>query len=166
MKLAGRAWKYGANIDTDVIFPARYLTLFKPEDLAAHCMEDLDATFAKEVRKGDIIVAGRSFGIGSSREHAPMSIKMSGISAIVAPSFARIFHRNSINVGLPVVECDGIDEETEKGDQIEIDLTGGTVTNKRTGKVYRASKYPEFMLEIINAGGLVPYTREKLRAGK
>ncbi len=166
MKLAGRAWKYGANVDTDVIFPARYLTLFKPEDLAAHCMEDLDPTFAREVRRGDIIVAGRSFGIGSSREHAPMAIKMSGIAAIVAPSFARIFHRNAINVGLPVVECEGIDEETEKGDRIEVDLTAGTVRNERTGKVYRASRYPEFMLGIIEAGGLVPYTRERLKAGR
>ena len=165
MTLVGKAWKYGANVDTDVIFPARYLTLFKPEDLAAHCMEDLDETFAREVQKGDVIVAGRSFGIGSSREHAPMAIKMSGISAIVAPSFARIFHRNAINVGLPVVECDGIDEETEKGDEIEVDLTAGTVTNRRTGKVYRASKYPDFMLGIIDAGGLVPYTREKLKVG-
>ncbi len=166
MKLIGRAWKYGSNVDTDVIYPARYLTEFRPEVMAKHCMEDLDTTFAQEVRPGDLIVAGRSFGIGSSREHAPAAIKASGIAAVIAPSFARIFHRNAINVGLPVVECDGIDEETEKGDQIEIDLTEGTVTNKRTGKVYRASKYPDFMLEIINAGGLVPYTREKLKAGK
>lgn len=166
MKLTGKAWKYGANIDTDVIFPARYLTLFKAEDLAAHCMEDLDSTFAKEVQKGDIIVAGRSFGIGSSREHAPMAIKMSGVAAIVAPSFARIFHRNAINVGLPVVECDGIDQDVEKGDEVEVDLTAGTVTNRRTGKVFRASKYPDFMLGIINAGGLVHYTKQQLKAAK
>lgn len=166
MKLTGRVWKYGPNVDTDVIFPARYLTLFKPEDLAAHCMEDLDSTFAKEVEKGDVIVAGRSFGIGSSREHAPMAIKMSGIAAIVAPSFARIFHRNAINVGLPVVECEGIDQAVEKGDQLEVDLTAGTVINLSTGKVFQASKFPDFMLGIIEAGGLVPYTRQKLKAGK
>ena len=166
MKLTGRVWKYGTNVDTDVIFPARYLTLFKPEDLAAHCMEDLDTTFAKEVKKGDIIVAGRSFGIGSSREHAPMAIKMSGIAAIVAPSFARIFHRNAINVGLPVVECEGIDQAVAKGDELEADLTAGTVTNLSTGKVFQTSKFPDFMLGIIEAGGLVPYTREKLKAGK
>jgi len=165
MKLIGRAWKYGPNVDTDVIFPARYLTLYREEDLAQHCMEDLDPTFAREVRPGDIIVAGRSFGIGSSREHAPAAIKASGIAAIVAPSFARIFHRNAINVGLPVVECEGIDQETEKGDEIEVDLVEGTVLNRRTGKLYRASRYPDFMLGIIQAGGLVNYTREKLRAG-
>lgn len=166
MKLVGRAWKYGPNVDTDVIYPARYLTEFRAAEMARHCMEDLDATFAQEVQPGDVIVAGPGFGIGSSREHAPVAIKASGIAAVVAPSFARIFHRNSINVGLPVVECDGIDQETERGDEIEVDLTEGTVTNRRTGKVYRASKYPDFMLGIIEAGGLVPYTRERLKAGK
>ncbi len=164
MKLTGRAWKYGSNVDTDVIIPARYLTEFRPEELARHCMEDLDSSFVKEVRPGDLMVAGRSFGIGSSREHAPVAIKASGIAAVVAPSFARIFHRNAINVGLPVVECDGIQDEMEKFDEIEVDLTGGTVTNRRTGKVYRASRYPDFMLGIIQAGGLVPYTRQRLRS--
>lgn len=164
MKLIGRVWKYGPNVDTDVIIPARYLTEFRPAELAKHCMEDLDTSFAKEVRPGDIIVAGRSFGIGSSREHAPVAIKASGIAAVVAPSFARIFHRNSINVGLPVVECDGIDEDVEKGDEVEVDLSEGTVLNRRTGRLFRASRYPDFMLGIIEAGGLVPYTRERLRA--
>ncbi len=164
MKLTGRAWKYGPNVDTDVILPARYLTEFRPAELARHCMEDIDSSFVKEVRQGDLIVAGRSFGIGSSREHAPVAIKASGIAAIIAPSFARIFHRNAINIGLPVVECEGIDEDTEKFDQIEVDLTEGTVRNLRTGKLFRASKYPDFMLGSIEPGGLVPYTREKLTA--
>ncbi|MHB1161398.1 MAG: 3-isopropylmalate dehydratase small subunit [Chloroflexota bacterium] len=164
MKLVGRVWKYGPNVDTDVIIPARYLTEFRAAELAKHCMEDLDSSFAREVRPGDIIVAGRSFGIGSSREHAPVSIKASGIAAVIAPSFARIFHRNSINVGLPVVECEGIDEDVEKGDEVEVDLTEGTVLNRRTGRLFRAGRYPDFMLGIIQAGGLVPYTREKLRA--
>ncbi len=163
MKLVGRAWKYGPNVDTDVIIPARYLTEFRAEELAKHCMEDLDTSFAREVQAGEVIVAGRSFGIGSSREHAPVAIKASGIAAVIAPSFARIFHRNAINVGLPVVECAGIDEDVEKGDEIEVDLTEGTVLNRRTGKLFRASRYPDFMLGIINAGGLVNYTREKLR---
>lgn len=164
MKLIGRAWKYGANVDTDVIIPARYLTEYRPQELARHCMEDLDPTFVKEVRSGDLIVAGRSFGIGSSREHAPVAIKASGIAAVIAPSFARIFHRNAINVGLPVVECEGIDEDVEKGDELDVDLTEGTVLNRRTGRLFRASRYPDFMLGIIAAGGLVPYTRERLRA--
>ncbi len=164
MKLVGRVWKYGPNVDTDVIIPARYLTEFRAEELAKHCMEDLDTSFVREVRPGDLIVAGRSFGIGSSREHAPVAIKASGIAAVIAPSFARIFHRNAINVGLPAVECEGIDEDVEKGDEIEVDLTEGTVLNRRTGKLFRASRYPDFMLGIIRAGGLVNYTREKLRA--
>lgn len=163
MKLVGRAWKYGPNVDTDVIIPARYLSEFRAEELAKHCMEDLDTTFVKEVKQGDVIVAGRSFGIGSSREHAPVAIKASGIAAVIAPSFARIFYRNAINVGLPLVECEGIDEDAEKGDEIEVDLSGGTVLNRRTGKLFKVSQYPDFMLKIVEAGGLVNYTREKLR---
>lgn len=166
MKLAGKAWKYGPSVDTDVIIPARYLTEFRAEELAKHCMEDIDPTFAGEVQKGDLIVAGAAFGIGSSREHAPVAIKASGVAAVIAPSFARIFHRNAINVGLPVVECDGIDQDVEKGDEVEVDLTEGTVTNRRTGRVFQASKYPDFMLGIIEAGGLVPYTRERLKAAR
>ena len=164
MKLVGRIWKYGPNVDTDVIIPARYLTEFRAEELAKHCMEDLDSSFVKEVKPGDLIVAGRSFGIGSSREHAPVAIKASGVAAVIAPSFARIFHRNAINVGLPVVECEGIEEDVEKGDELEVDLSEGTVLNRRSGKLFRASRYPDFMLGIINAGGLVNYTREKLRS--
>lgn len=164
MKLIGRAWKYGPNVDTDVIIPARYLTEFRGEELARHCMEDLDPTFAKEVRPGDLIVAGRSFGIGSSREHAPIAIKSSGVAAVIAPSFARIFHRNAINVGLPVVECEGIDEDVRRGDELEVDLSEGTVLNRRTGRLFRTNPYPDFMLGIIRAGGLVNYTKERLRA--
>ncbi len=164
MKLVGRIWKYGPNVDTDVIIPARYLTEFRAEELAKHCMEDLDSSFVEEVKPGDLIVAGRSFGIGSSREHAPVAIKASGVAAVIAPSFARIFHRNAINVGLPVVECEGIEEDVEKGDELEVDLSEGTVLNRRSGKLFRASRYPDFMLGIINAGGLVNYTREKLRS--
>jgi 3-isopropylmalate/(R)-2-methylmalate dehydratase small subunit len=163
MKLIGKAWKYGPNVDTDVIIPARYLAEFRAEELAKHCMEDLDTSFVKEVKRGDVIVAGRGFGIGSSREHAPVAIKASGIAAVIAPSFARIFYRNAINVGLPLVECQGIDEDVEKGDEIEVDLSGGTVLNRRSGKLFKASQYPDFMLKIVEAGGLVNYTREKLR---
>ncbi len=164
MKLTGRAWKYGSNVDTDVIIPARYLAEYRAEELAKHCMEDLDPTFATEVKPGELIVAGRSFGIGSSREHAPMAIKASGIAAVIAPSFARIFYRNAINVGLPVVECEGIDEDVEKGDELEVDLSAGTVLNRRSGKLFRASQYPDFMLGIVEAGGLVNYTRRKLHS--
>jgi len=163
MKLIGKAWKYGPNVDTDVIIPARYLAEFRAEELAKHCMEDLDTSFVKEVKRGDVIVAGRGFGIGSSREHAPVAIKASGIAAVIAPSFARIFYRNAINVGLPLVECQGIDEDVEKGDEIEVDLSGGTVLNRRSGKLFKVSQYPDFMLKIVEAGGLVNYTREKLR---
>jgi 3-isopropylmalate/(R)-2-methylmalate dehydratase small subunit len=163
MKFVGRAWKYGPSVDTDVIFPARYLAKHKPEEMARHCMEDLDPTFAKEVQEGDLIVAGTCFGIGSSREHAPVSIKLSGVSAVIAPSFARIFQRNAINIGLPVVECPGIEEEVEKFDVLEVDLVEGTVKNQRTGKVLKAVKYPDFMLGIIQAGGLIPYTKQKVR---
>jgi len=163
MRLVGRVWKYGSYVDTDVMYPARYLTEFRPEEMARHCMEGLDPTFAREVRPGDIIVAGRMFGIGSAREHAPVAIKASGVAAVVAPSFARAFHRNAINIGLPVVECDGIDREAEKGDELEVDLVEGTVLNRRTGRLLRASRYPEFMLGIIQAGGLMNCLREKLR---
>ena len=164
MKLIGRAWKFGPGVDTDVIYPARYLTEYRPQEMAKHCMEDLDPSFAKEVQAGDLIVAGPAFGIGSSREHAPVAIKASGIAAVIAPSFARIFHRNAINIGLPVVECEGITEDVQKWDELEVDLVAGTVLNRRTGRLFQATRYPDFMLGIINAGGLINYTRERLRA--
>jgi len=162
MKLEGKVWKYGDNIDTDVIIPARYLVTTDPKTLAAHCLEDLDTAFAGQVEPGDIIVGGRNFGCGSSREHAPISIKGAGVSCIIAESFARIFFRNAINIGLPILESPEAVEDAQKGDVLSVDLVTGTITNQRTGKTYQASPYPPFVLGIINAGGLVPYTRREL----
>lgn len=162
MKLEGKVWKYGDNIDTDVIIPARYLVTTDPKTLAAHCMEDIDQAFASQVQPGDIIVGGRNFGCGSSREHAPISIKGAGVSCIIAESFARIFFRNAINIGLPILESPEAVEDAQKGDVLSVNLVTGTITNQRTGKTYQASPYPPFVLGIINAGGLVPYTRREL----
>jgi 3-isopropylmalate/(R)-2-methylmalate dehydratase small subunit len=162
MKLEGRVWKYGDNVDTDVIIPARYLNTTDAKTLAAHCMEDLDQGFAADVQPGDIIVGGRNFGCGSSREHAPISIKGAGVSCIVAESFARIFYRNAINIGLPILESEDAARDALKGDTLSVDLAAGTITNQRTGKTYQASPYPPFVLGIINAGGLIPYTRNVL----
>jgi 3-isopropylmalate/(R)-2-methylmalate dehydratase small subunit len=159
MRLEGKAWKYGDNVDTDVIIPARYLNTTDPAALAAHCMEDIDPAFAQEVQRGDVIVGGRNFGCGSSREHAPISIKGAGGSCIVAESFARIFFRNAINIGLPILECADAARETQKGDTLSVDLATGTITNRRTGKTYQANPYPPSVLAIINAGGLIPYAR-------
>jgi 3-isopropylmalate/(R)-2-methylmalate dehydratase small subunit len=164
MKVKGRVWKYGDNVDTDVIIPARYLTLTDAQELGAHCMEDIDADFVKKVQPGDIILAGNLFGCGSSREHAPIAIKGVGCSAVIARSFARIYLRNSINVGLPPIECPAIYDESEEGDVIEADLSEGVVTNTRTGKVYQIAPFPQFMLDILGAGGAVPYNRAKLAA--
>jgi 3-isopropylmalate dehydratase small subunit len=162
MKLEGKVWKYGDNIDTDVIIPARYLNTTDPKILAAHCMEDIEQMFAKEVTPGDIMVGGRNFGCGSSREHAPISIKGAGVSCIVAESFARIFFRNAINIGLPILESPEAARDAQKGDVLRVDLVAGTITNERSGKTYQASPYPPFVLGIIEAGGLVPYTRNIL----
>ena len=162
MKLQGKVWKYGDNIDTDVIIPARYLVTTDPRALAAHCMEDIDAAFAEGVQPGDIIVGGTNFGCGSSREHAPISIKGAGVSCIIAESFARIFFRNAINIGLPILESAEAARDAEKGDTLSVDLTSGLITNRRTGRSYQASPYPPFVLGIINAGGLIPYTRDVL----
>jgi 3-isopropylmalate/(R)-2-methylmalate dehydratase small subunit len=162
MKLEGKVWKYGDNIDTDVIIPARYLVTTDPKMLAAHCMEDIDTTFAKDVQPGDIMVGGANFGCGSSREHAPISIKGAGVSCIIAESFARIFYRNAINIGLPILESPEAARDAQKGDTLSVDLAAGTITNRRTGQTYRSSPYPPFVLGIINAGGLVPYTRNIL----
>jgi 3-isopropylmalate/(R)-2-methylmalate dehydratase small subunit len=166
VSLQGKAWKYGDDVNTDVIIPARYLSLTEPAELAAHCLEDLDATFARSVQHGDIIVAGKNFGCGSSREHAPLAIKGAGVSCVVAETFARIFYRNAINIGLPILECPEAARETETGDVLEVDLATGEVRNARTGQVYRAKPYPPFMLAIIEAGGLVPYTKAQMAAGK
>ncbi len=159
MKFQGTVWKYGDNIDTDVIIPARYLVTTDPQVLAQHCMEDIDEAFAQNVQPGDIIVGGSNFGCGSSREHAPISIKGARVSCIVAESFARIFFRNAINIGLPIMESPAAARDAQKGDTLSVDLVAGTITNQRTGQTYQASPYPPFVLEIINAGGLVPYAR-------
>ena len=162
MKLEGKVWKYGDNIDTDVIIPARYLVTTDPKVLAAHCMEDLDESFAKSVQPGDIMVGGANFGCGSSREHAPISIKGAGVSCIIAESFARIFFRNAINIGLPILESVEAARDAQAGDSLSVNLTAGTITNARTGKTYQANPFPPFVLQIIEAGGLVPYTRHTL----
>ena len=162
MKLTGTVWKYGDNVDTDVIIPARYLNVSTLEELAQHCMEDIDTSFADAVQSGDIIVGGENFGCGSSREHAPLAIKGAGVSCVVAKSFARIFYRNAINIGLPILECPEAVEETGKGDRLVVDLRAGTIANERTGRTYQTSPFPDFIMEIVQAGGLVPYTRERL----
>lgn len=158
----GKVWKYADNVDTDVIIPARYLNTASHEELAKHCMEDIDTTFAKEVQKSDIIVAGENFGCGSSREHAPIAIKASGISIVIAKSFARIFYRNAINIGLPILEHPTLSDECSKNDTIEFDLTTGIVKNLTTGKQYECTKFPEEIQKLVNTGGLINYTKEKL----
>ncbi|SHM43246.1 3-isopropylmalate/(R)-2-methylmalate dehydratase small subunit [Caldanaerovirga acetigignens] len=160
--IKGRAIKYGNNVDTDVIIPARYLNTTDPKELAVHCMEDLDPEFKNKVRPGDIIVAGVNFGCGSSREHAPIAIKASGISCVIAETFARIFFRNAINIGLPIVECPEAARDIKDGDQVAVDLATGEITNLTTGKVYKASPFPPFMQELIKLGGLVEYVRERM----
>jgi 3-isopropylmalate/(R)-2-methylmalate dehydratase small subunit len=163
LKLKGRVHKYGANVDTDAIIPARYLNISQPTELAKHCLENIDPDFVARVQPGDIIVAGTNFGCGSSREHAPLAIKAAGISCLVAKSFARIFFRNCLNIGLPVLECDGVVEETECGDILQVELSSGKISNLTAGKVFRAKAYPNFMLELISAGGLIEHTKRKLR---
>jgi 3-isopropylmalate/(R)-2-methylmalate dehydratase small subunit len=163
--IRGTAHVYGDNVDTDVIIPARYLTSAEAEELAAHCLEDLDAGFVTRVRPGDVIVGGRNFGSGSSREHAPLAIKGSGVACVVAESFARIFFRNAINVGLPIVECPRVTEGAETGDEFRIDLEAGVVENVTRGWTLGATALPEFMKEILDAGGLMPWVARSLTAG-
>ena len=160
MKAHGIVHKYGDNVDTDVIIPARYLNTASHKELAAPCMEDIDADFVKNVKEGDIIVAEKNFRCGSSREHAPIAIKASGISCVIASTFARIFYRNSINIGLPILECDEAAHEIKNGDEIDIDFDTGVITNKTKNKTYQAVAFPEFMQGIINAGGLVEYIKK------
>jgi 3-isopropylmalate/(R)-2-methylmalate dehydratase small subunit len=162
MIIRGRVWKYGDNVDTDVIIPARYLNVSEPEALARHCMEDLDPEFAGAVQPGDVIVAGENFGCGSSREHAPLAIKGAGVSCVIARSFARIFYRNAINVGLPILESPAAVADAQPGHRLEIDLEMGRIVNRTSGQGYQAEPYPPFMMEIIHAGGLVPYTRREM----
>jgi 3-isopropylmalate/(R)-2-methylmalate dehydratase small subunit len=163
---SGAAWKYGDNVDTDVIIPARYLNTTAPEELARHCMEDIDPDFAGQVQPGDVIVAGENFGCGSSREHAPLAIKGANVCCIVAKSYARIFYRNAINIGLPILECAQAVDETEKGDVLSVDLDTGRITNARTDRTYETPPFPAFVTEIIKAGGLVAYTHQRLQAQK
>ncbi len=160
MKAEGKVFRYGDNVDTDVIIPARYLNTSDSRELASHCMEDIDPDFVKSVGKGDIIVAGRNFGCGSSREHAPIAIKESGVSCVIASTFARIFFRNSINIGLPILECPEASEEIKAGDKVSVDFTTGIIKDETTGKEYRAEPFPPFMQDLIAAGGLAPYIKE------
>jgi 3-isopropylmalate/(R)-2-methylmalate dehydratase small subunit len=164
--ITGRVFKYGANVDTDVIIPARYLNLSEAGELAKHCMEDIDRDFVSRVQPGDIIVATTNFGCGSSREHAPLAIKGAGVSAVVASSFARIFFRNAINIGLPLLESPEAVDATETGDVLEIDLARGVIRNITRGSEFTAAPYPQFMSDLIAAGGLVEYTRKRLNVGK
>ena len=161
MKLKGTVYKFGADVDTDVIIPARYLNVSDPEALSRHCMEAIDSGFSGKVRPGDIIVAATNFGCGSSREHAPLAIKACGISCIIAKSFARIFFRNAINIGLPLLECPGAVNETEAGEILEVDLSSGEIENISRHKTFIARPYPEFMMGIIDAGGLIEYSKNR-----
>lgn len=156
-----KVYKYGANVDTDVIIPARHLNDPSPAALASHCMEDIDTAFASTVEPGDIIVAGPNFGCGSSREHAPLAIKSCGVKCVIAPSFARIFYRNSINIGFPIVECPQAAEEIQAGDQVEVDFASGIITDVTTGKTYQAAPFPEFINGIITSGGLLNSLKER-----
>jgi len=162
LKFKGIVHLYGANVDTDAIIPAAYLNTSDPSDLAKHCMEGIDQEFVTRVKPGDIIVAGANFGCGSSREHAPLAIKAAGISCVIAKSFARIFFRNAINIGLPILECDEAVEETQPGDVLDVELARGEIRNLTRNKLFQAKPYPEFMLELISAGGLIEHTRKKL----
>ena len=160
--MTGKVFKYGANVDTDAIIPARYLNVSEPAELAQHCMEDIDSDFAQKVKPGDILVATTNFGCGSSREHAPIAIKAAGVSAVVAKSFARIFFRNAINIGLPLLESPETVDNTNAGDVLQIELETGTINNITKGKTFKAKPYPPFMSEIIASGGLVEYTKKKI----
>lgn len=155
MKAHGMVHKYGDNVDTDVIIPARYLNSADPAELAKHCMEDIDINFVKEVKEGDLIVAERNFGCGSSREHAPLAIKASGVSCVIASSFARIFYRNAINIGLAILECEEAARDIKNGDEVEADFDTGVITNHTTGKTYQAEPFPPFIQNIIEKGGLL-----------
>lgn len=160
--LKGKVIKYGDNVDTDVIIPARYLNTSDPKELASHCMEDLDKEFINKVKSGDIMVAGKNFGCGSSREHAPIAIKVAGISCVIAETFARIFYRNSINIGLPIMECPEAAKDIADGDEVSIDVTTGVVTNHTKDKTYKAAPFPEFMQGIINNDGLINSIRKEI----
>jgi len=160
MDAKGKVYRMGDDIDTDVIIPARYLNIADPEELSSHCMEDIDKDFRKKIKTGDIIVAGDNFGCGSSREHAPLTIKTSGISCVIATTFARIFYRNSINIGLPILECPEASEKIEAGDEVEVDFSTGTIHDITRGETYHAEPFPEFIRNIIAKGGLLNSIKE------
>ena len=159
--MKGKVWKFGDNIDTDLIIPARYLNTSDPKELAQHTMEDADPDWVNKKKTGDIIVGGDNFGCGSSREHAPIAIKAAGVPVVIAKSFARIFYRNSINIGLPILECKEAADEIKEGDIVEVDLATGTIKNQTSNKTYQAEPFPEFMRKLINAGGLINYIKHK-----
>jgi 3-isopropylmalate/(R)-2-methylmalate dehydratase small subunit len=163
--LKGKAHKYGSNVDTDAIIPARYLNVSVAEELAKHCMEDIDTEFINNVKPGDVIVAESNFGCGSSREHAPVAIKAAGVSAVIASSFARIFFRNAINIGLPLLESAEASAGIDSGDIIEIDLEKGIIKNETKKKTYQSKPYPDFMMDIVNSGGLIEHTRKNIAGG-
>lgn len=163
MILKGKAHKYGRDIDTDVIIPARYLTTSEPDELAKHCLEDLDSNFVSKVKKGDILVAEENFGCGSSREHAPIAIKAAGVSVVIAKSFARIFYRNAINIGLTILESEEAVEGIKDGDEVKVDTTTGEIINLTTGQVFKATPFPDFIQEIIKKGGLINYVKAKVK---
>ena len=162
MTAQGRVHTYGDNVDTDVIIPARYLNTSSHEELAAHCMEDIDKDFVSRVRPGDILVARKNFGCGSSREHAPIAIKASGISCVIASTFARIFYRNAINIGLAIFECDEAARDIQAGDEVKVDFDTGLITNLTTGKTYQAEPFPPFIQNIIQKGGLLASIQDRL----
>ena len=161
MQAKGTVFKFGDNVDTDVIIPARYLNSSDPAELATHCMEDIDKDFVKNVKKGDIIVANKNFGCGSSREHAPIAIKAAGVSCVIAETFARIFYRNAINIGLPIIECPEAAKAIANGDEVEINFDTGVITDVTTGKEFQGQAFPEFMQKIIKAEGLINYINNK-----
>ena len=160
MKAKGRVFKYGDNVDTDVIIPARYLNSSDPAELAKHCMEDIDQSFIKKVQPGDLVVANKNFGCGSSREHAPIALKAAGVSCVIAETFARIFYRNSINIGLPIIECPEAAKAIEKGDEVEVDFDSGVITDITTGETFTGQAFPPFMQKIIQAEGLINYINQ------
>lgn len=162
MKFRGKSWKFGDDVDTDAIIPARYLNTSDPKVLAAHCMEDADPEFVSKTKPGDFIVAGKNFGCGSSREHAPIAIKWAGISCVIAQSFARIFYRNAFNMGLPILECPEAAAAIETGDELEVDLDQGMITNLSRRQTYQAQPVPPFMQKLLQAGGLMAYVREQM----
>jgi len=161
MQARGSVFRYGDNVDTDVIIPARYLNTSNHKELAMHCMEDIDSEFIKQVKQGDIIVADKNFGCGSSREHAPIAIKESGVSCVIARTFARIFYRNSLNIGLPILECEEACDGIKAGDVVSVDFSTGIITNETSGKKFQSEPFPSFMQDLIQAGGLAPYMVEK-----